>query len=137
MLRIPFFDKEYISRFYTLDGNIKKISLYTGEKVNYELKTDGMIASSDIRIDKWPHYHDSDLEGITPLKRHDFIINDANIILVQKKIRNLKIQDFYLNNNYLESLLLDRRFIYTYLSFTEKEKLMIKALGDEEWKLRE
>ena len=35
MLRIPFFDKEYISRFYTLDGNIKKISLYTGEKVNY------------------------------------------------------------------------------------------------------
>ena len=137
MLRIPFFDKEYISRFYTLDGNIKKISLYTVEKVNYELKTDGMIIDSDIRIDKWPHYHDFDLEGITPLKRHDFIINDANIILVQKEIRNLKIQDFYLNNYYLESLLLDRRFIYTYLSFTEKEKLMIKALGDEEWKLRE
>ena len=136
MYKIPFVDEKSIQNFYNLDKNKKMFSLFIGDNISYTLRTDGIVEEKETWIDKRPYHRDEMLKDYTTLKRCDFIVNDANIVLIQKKISEITIQDFYFNNEYFESFINQKKdFIYSEIEFNEKEKIRVKALRFEVWKL--
>lgn len=135
MYQIPFVDEKSVQNFFDLDQNQKLFSLYMGNDISYILKTDGVVEEKDTWIDKRPYQRDILLKGHGTLARCDFIIHDANLVLIQKEISGNMIQDFYFNHSYFESLRKQKEFIYSQIEFNEKEKIRVKALKYEVWKL--
>lgn len=130
MNAIPFLKENQIHRFYDLEELVDAtiFNLYTGRNVIYRLKTDGFCEEGDIWLDKWPHQRDSDLINYGKLKRHEILVSDADFVLIEKKIRNTYIQDFYLNNYYLQNLIENKKQVFVQLDFNEKEKIRVKTL---------
>ena len=130
MNTIPFLKENQIHRFYDLEEIVdsKLFNLYTGKNVVYRLKTDGFCEEGDIWLDKRPYQRDDDLEKCGQLKRHEILVSDADFILVEKKIKNTYIQDFYLNNYYLENLVKNKKQVFVQLDFNEKEKIRVRTL---------
>lgn len=135
MYQIPFVDEKSVQNFFDLDQNQKLFSLYMGNDISYILKTDGVVEEKDTWIDKRPYQRDILLKDHGTLARCDFIIHDANLVLIQKEISGNTIQDFYFNHSYFESLRKQKEFIYSQIEFNEKEKIRVKALKYEVWKL--
>lgn len=134
MYKIPFIDEKAVQNFYNLNKNKKLFSLYIGNNISYILKTDGTVEEDDTWIDKRPYQRDSLLKDYGTLTRCDFIISNANIVLIKKEISGKLIQDFYFNDEYFESLIKQKDFIYSQIEFNEKEKIRVKALKYEVWK---
>lgn len=135
MYKIPFVDENAVQNFSNLDKNMKMFSLYIGDNISYVLKTDGKVEEKDTWIDKRPYQRDILLKDCGTLKRCDFIIRNANIVLIQKRVLGQLIQDFYFNSEYFETFLKQKDFIYSEIDFNEKEKIRVKALRFDIWRL--
>lgn len=135
MPKIKFLDNDETNNIYELKGK-KLFSLFTGKDIKYTLKTDGLIEESEIWVDKWPYYRDSDLDGFGTLKRHEFIIDKPSFVLVEKTISGRIIKDLYINDLYIEALAKSKCLSFTQIEFNEKEKKMIKSLSENIWVLR-
>ena len=128
MYKIPFILEKAVQKYYSLDRNKKMFSLFIGEGISYILKTDGIVEEDDTWIDKRPYYRDSELKDFIKLKRCDFLVDNANIVLVEKNICGQVIQDFYFNSDYFESFFKRKDFVYSEIDFNEREKIRVKTL---------
>ena len=128
MYKIPFILEKAVQKYYSLDRNKKMFSLFIGEGISYILKTDGIVEEDDTWIDKRPYYRDSELIDFIKLKRCDFLVDNANIVLVEKNICGQVIQDFYFNSDYFESFFKRKDFVYSEIDFNEREKIRVKTL---------
>ena len=128
MYKIPFILEKAVQKYYSLDRNKKMFSLFIGEGISYILKTDCIVEEDDTWIDKRPYYRDSELKDFIKLKRCDFLVDNANIVLVEKNICGQVIQDFYFNSDYFESFFKRKDFVYSEIDFNEREKIRVKTL---------
>lgn len=109
-------EKKIISLFYSLD-----------ERVNYTLCTDGTIEQLETKIDNYPYYSDSFLTGCGIVKRINFKVHDANILLIEKQYKNKKIKNLYID---LDNLYKVINYNLYQVSITEKENVKIKKVGN-------
>lgn len=105
----------------------EKVNLFFSKKENisYSLYTDGDIEHLDTWIDKRAYVSDSFLQGCSPVKRFEFYIMNANVLLIEKHYQNNRIRNLYMNQDYLDKCVNSN--IYQ-VSITEKERLMIKKM---------
>ncbi len=135
MAIIKYLENNNEDRTYELNDK-KLFCLFTGDNVNYKLKTDGLVEVSDVWIDKWPYYRDSDLTGFGTLKRHEVVITDPSFVLIEKNINGKKIKNFYLNSLYIEALAKNKYLSYTQIEFNERTKMIVKSLNESVWMLK-
>mgnify|MGYP003316129810 CR=1 FL=1 len=134
MDKIPFVDEKLIQNIYNLNKNIKVFSVFLGKNISYKIKTDGIVEEQEVRIDKWPQHREVLLTNHGTLKRCDFIISNANLVLIEKTISNTTIQDIYINADYFEMVHNQNEFIGLEIDFNEKEKIRVKTLKSNLWK---
>lgn len=109
----------------------ERINIFSNKQINIEyfLYTDGTVKHLETWIDKKPYERDNFLKGCNiPIKRFEFEVSDANILLIEKYYGNKKINNLYINENYIKSIDLYQ------LSITEREKIMIKKMENIIWK---
>lgn len=100
------------------------------QDVNYFLYTDGDIEHIDTWMDKKPYDRDSFLEGCLPLptvKRFEFYVTNANILLVDKYYQGKQIRNLYVDQDNLFKVI--NNHLYQ-VCISPKEKLMIKRIGE-------
>ena len=105
----------------------EKISLFFSkkEKVFYSLYTDGDLEHINTWLDKRPYDKDAFLQGCSTVKRFDFYLTYANILIVEKNYQNHSIRNLYLNQDYLYKVINNQ--IYQ-ISINEKENIKIKKM---------
>lgn len=105
----------------------QKVYLFFSEeqKVDYSLYTDGNIEHIDTWIDKKPYDIDPFLEGCSTMKRFDFEITNANVLLIEKNYRDHKVKNLYVEQANLYKVI--NNGLYQ-VSISSREKIMIKRM---------
>lgn len=109
----------------------KKIYLFYSmeEQIEYSLYTDGSAEHLDTWLDKKPGDQDLFLEFCRPrrgyIKRFEFQIEDANILLLEKRYQERKIYNLYINQEDLYKII--NNYIYR-VSISPTEKIKIKKM---------
>ena len=99
------------------------------------LYTDGIVELKNTWIDKYPYHFDPDWMPYAPVKRVEFIITDANIVLAKKKIGDTTSRTLMINQEYWEHFMQIHRLRgVNQISLTENGHLKIKRLGELTWK---
>lgn len=101
------------------------------EKVDYSLCTDGNIEHIETWVTKKPYQFDSFLEGCQTVKRFTFDLDDANIVLIQKKYQNQIVRNLYIDESNIDKILMNSLY---QLSINQNEKIKIKRIGEIIWK---
>ena len=97
------------------------------QEVAYSLYTDGNIEHIDTWIDKKPYDRDSFLKECSFIKRFEFQITNANVLLVEKKYQNRTIRNLYLDQDNLYKIINNKLY---QISISSSEKIMIKRIGE-------
>lgn len=109
----------------------KKIYLFYSmeEQIEYFLYTDGNIEHLDTWLDKKPGDKDLFLEFCHPkkgfIKRFEFKVEDANILLLEKRYQKQKKYNLYLNQENLYKIINNN--IYR-ISISSAEKIKVKKM---------
>lgn len=109
----------------------KKIYLFYSaeDKIEYSLYTDGNTEHLDTWLDKKPGDNDLFLEFCQPIKgfikRFEFQIKDANILLLEKRYQEKKIYNLYLNQENLYKIINNN--IYR-ISISTTERMKVKKM---------
>lgn len=104
------------------------------QEVNYSLCTDGDIEHLSTWIDKHPSDRDSFLECCTKLKRFDFQVIDASILLLEKRHQDRVVRNLYIDEEKLYNIIYSR--VYQ-ISINTRENITVKRMEKMRWKLRE
>lgn len=123
-------EKWQIDNVYPISNitlNKEKIYLFYSEKekIDYSLYTDGNLSHIDTWIDKKPSQRDIFLGNSSKIKRLEFLLEDANFLLIDKKYQDKRIRNLYIDLENFENVVYDG--IYQ-VSVNEKENLKIKRL---------
>lgn len=111
---------------YSIDSvNKEKIYLFQGSYVDYSLCTDGTVELLDVWVSKRPYEFDNFLEDSTNLKRYEFRISDANVLLLEKKHKNKIVRNLYVDKDNLYKIINTSVF---HVSINKRERLIIKKL---------
>lgn len=107
----------------------EKVILFYSEKqqVAYSLYTDGSVEHLDTWIDKKPSDRDSFLAKCAPVKRFEFRVTNANVLLVEKRYQNNTIRNLYLEQDNLYKIINNQLY---QVSISSNEKIMIKRVGE-------
>lgn len=105
----------------------KKVFLFhdRDKDINYSFLTDGEVNHIDTWIDKYPNKKDSFLDDCGTVKRYDFTLKDANILLLNKYYNGKFIKDLYINTNFLYRVLNDTLYC---VSINEYDNINIKKI---------
>lgn len=105
----------------------EKVYLFFSKKenVNYSLYTDGDMEHLDTWIDKKPYNSDIFLQGCSSVKRFEFQITNANILLIEKQYQENILRNLYINEDQLYKIINNQLYK---VAISEKEKLMIKKM---------
>ena len=105
----------------------QKIYLFNDnlQQVEYKLLTDGDIDHINTWIDKKPYEKDSFLEGCSSMKRYEFILDNANILLVEKKKKDCIVKNLYIDNDTLYKII--NNYLYQ-ISINERGNIKIKKM---------
>ena len=123
-------EKWQIDNIYPISNiTLKREKIYLfyseKEKVDYSLYTDGNLNHIDTWIDKRPSQRDIFLCNSGKIKRLEFLLEDANFLLIDKKYQDKRIRNLYIDLENFENVVYDG--IYQ-VSINEKENLKIKRL---------
>ena len=100
----------------------EKLFLFHSEEqdIKYFLETDGTVNHIRTWVDKKPYDRDNFLEGCNhTIKRYEFEVEDAEIIILEKKYQEKTIKNLYKAINH---------HLYQ-VSINEKENIMVKRIG--------
>lgn len=95
------------------------------EEVDYCLYTDGNVEYLDTYLDDHPHQRDLFLEGCGRLKRLEFLVTNAKMLLIEKKRHDNVIKNLYIDEKNIMKVVMSN--IYK-VSSSENGKVMIKRM---------
>ncbi len=97
------------------------------EEVSYSLFTDGDVEHWDTWIDKKPEARDPFLVQCPTIKRFEFHVQNANVLLLEKKYHDSMIRNLYIDENHLYKVI--NNHLYQ-VSIGSRENIMIKKIGE-------
>ena len=117
------------SHIYQLEQSTLENPIYlfksTQQDVNYEITTDGNIDHIDTWVDKKPYEKDKFLYQVENIKRYDFKITDANVVIIDKKYKNKTVRNLYINKEFLFKKI---NPVLNNVSINEKGNIKIKRM---------
>lgn len=107
--------EEKVNVFYSRDNDI-----------NYKLRTDGNNSHIHTWIDKRPYQRDCFLmECTNPIKRFEFVVEDAKIIILEKRYKEKIVKDLYINLNDIYKIINNQLYE---IEINDKENINIKKV---------
>lgn len=105
----------------------KELNLFHSkeEQIDYSLLTDGNISHIDTWMDKRAYEKDSFLEGCGVVLRFNFILDNANILILEKKYKEKKIKNIYINEDTIYKII--NNMLYQ-VSINEYGNIKIKKM---------
>lgn len=109
------------------DDTIVNVFYNKDDEVEYSLYTDGNIEHLDTWLDDKPHQRDFFLMGCGRLRRLEFKITDAKVLLIEKKRGNNIVKNLYIDEENTFKIIVSN--IYK-VSATDSGKVKIKRMVD-------
>lgn len=132
---IDFLRENNIVSYYNLDEyDISVFSMYTGDNISSQLLTDGCLELNDSYYDEKAYLDDNFLPRNVQIKRYEFLIQDANFVLINKNINGKLIRDLYMSLSYLSGLDNLDNSMFQIANINEEGKVNVKTLCDRIWK---
>lgn len=132
---IEFLRKNDIVSYYNLDYyHVDRFDLYAGENIDAQLLTDGSLDLSNSYYDDKAYLNDDFIPSNIRALKYEFLISNANFVLIKRNIHGKLIKDLYMGLTYLKQLDITNKTDINVFKIDKEGETKIKTLGVNIWK---